>query len=148
MIKDEVDFLSHIYVKEKFINHLMRGGKKARAISIFDKVIRKIQRDSGEDGMSVLIRGIDRVRPVLEIKSVRVGSSYYQVPVEISLQKQLSLATRWIVDSARTRSGRGIIDRITSEVIQASHYQGNAYKKKLDIYRSAESNRMFAHFRW
>lgn len=132
----------------RMINKLMLNGKKSLAESIFYDSMDLISERTEEEGIEVLKKAIDNVGPVLEVKSRRVGGSNYQVPIEVNDRRQLSLAIRWIIDSARKRGERTMTERFANELIDAANSTGGAVKKKEEVHRMAEANRAFAHYRW
>jgi small subunit ribosomal protein S7 len=132
----------------KFINTVMLDGKKAVAQKIMYNAISTAETRSGEKGVDVFNKAIENVRPILEVKSRRVGGSTYQVPLEVRPVRQQSLAIRWIVDSARKRNERTMQERLAAELLDAANERGSAFKKKEDIYKMAEANKAFAHYRW
>jgi len=135
-------------VVTKFINKLMLDGKKSIAEKILYKALERIESKSGEKGIDVFNKAIENVKPVMEVKSRRVGGATYQVPVEVRPVRQQSLAIRWIVDAARKRSERTMIERLSNELMDAAAEKGAAFKKKEDTYKMAEANKAFAHYRW
>jgi small subunit ribosomal protein S7 len=132
----------------KFINNIMERGKKSLAESIFYKAMDLIEQRTGQPGVAVLKQALNNVKPVLEVKSRRVGGATYQVPVEVRPERRTTLATRWILQYARERSEKTMAERLAAEIILASKGEGNAIKKKEDTHRMAEANRAFAHYRW
>jgi len=135
-------------VVTKMINKLMLNGKKSLSESIFYDSMDIISERTEEQGIEVLKKAIENVGPVLEVKSRRVGGSNYQVPIEVNDRRRLSLAIRWIVDSARKRGERTMTDRFANELIDAANSTGGAVKKREEVHRMAEANRAFAHYRW
>jgi len=135
-------------VVTKFINKLMLDGKKSIAQKIMYKALERIESKSGEKGIEVFEKAIENVKPVMEVKSRRVGGATYQVPVEVRPIRQQSLAIRWIVDAARKRNERTMIERLSNELMDAATEKGAAFKKKEDTYKMAEANKAFAHYRW
>jgi small subunit ribosomal protein S7 len=135
-------------VLTKFINKLMLDGKKSVAVKIMYKALERIESKSGEKGIEVFEKAIENVKPVLEVKSRRVGGATYQVPVEVRPVRQQSLAIRWIVDAARKRNERTMVERLSNELMDAATDKGAAFKKKEDTYKMAEANKAFAHYRW
>jgi len=135
-------------VVTKFINKLMLDGKKSIAQHIMYKALERIESKSGEKGIDVFNKAIENVKPVMEVKSRRVGGATYQVPVEVRPVRQQSLAIRWIVDAARKRNERTMIERLSNELMDAATEKGAAFKKKEDTYKMAEANKAFAHYRW
>ena len=132
----------------KFINNVMSRGKKSTAEGLVYKAMDVIEQRTGQPGVAVLKQALNNVKPVLEVKSRRVGGATYQVPVEVRPERRTALATRWILQYARERSEKTMADRLATEVILASKGEGNAIKKKEDTHRMAEANRAFAHYRW
>ncbi len=132
----------------KFINNIMERGKKSLAESIFYQAMDLIEQRTGQPGVAVLKQALNNVKPVLEVKSRRVGGATYQVPVEVRPERRTTLATRWILQYARERNEKTMGERLAAEIILASKGEGNAIKKKEDTHRMAEANRAFAHYRW
>lgn len=132
----------------KFVNSLMKDGKKSTAQRITYGAFDVIQKKSGEDPLKVFKKGLDNIKPALEVKSRRVGGATYQVPVEISPRRQLSLALRWLIDYADSRGEKTMKDKLAGEILDAASNRGNAVKKKEDTHRMAEANKAFAHYRW
>ena len=135
-------------VVTKFINKLMLDGKKSIAEKILYKALERIESKSGEKGIDIFNKAIENVKPVMEVKSRRVGGATYQVPVEVRPVRQQSLAIRWLVDAARKRNERTMIERLSNELMDAATEKGAAFKKKEDTYKMAEANKAFAHYRW
>ena len=132
----------------KFINSIMLDGKKSVAQKIFYNALAQIEAKTGEKGIDTFEKAIENVKPVMEVKSRRVGGSTYQVPVEVREVRQQSLSIRWIIDAARKRNERTMKDRLAGELIDAANEKGAAFKKKEDTYKMAEANKAFAHYRW
>ncbi|MCS7150289.1 MAG: 30S ribosomal protein S7 [Caldimicrobium sp.] len=133
----------------KFINNLMRDGKKNTARKIFYSALEVLkERAGGEDPLRVFETAVEKVKPLLETRSRRIGGANYQVPVEVRPERQVSLAIKWIINAARARSERTMVDRLVGEIWDAYNEKGAAIKKREDTHRMAESNRVFAHFRW
>lgn len=132
----------------KFINNLMWDGKKETARKIFYKALEVIQKKIGEDGYQIFLKAIENVKPEIEVRARRVGGATYQVPVEIRPKRQISLAIKWIIQAARSRSERTMIERLANELIDASKGIGNAVKIRENTHKMAEANRVFAHYRW
>ena len=135
-------------VVAKFINNLMSNGKKSLAEKIFYDSIKKIQDQAKiDDGIEFFKKAITNVSPVLEVKSKRIGGATYQVPMEVSDSRKISLAMRWILGYSRERKGKTMANRLASELMAASKNEGSSIKKKDDTHRMAEANKAFAHFR-
>jgi small subunit ribosomal protein S7 len=132
----------------KFVNMVMKSGKKAVAERIVYGALDQIGGKKGSDPVEVLDKALDNVRPMVEVKSRRVGGATYQVPVEVRAARQMALAMRWIIDSARARTEKSMPSRLAAELMEASENRGNAVKKREDVHRMAEANKAFAHYRW
>lgn len=133
----------------KFINSLMYDGKKSVATQIMYGALKAIEQKNKElKGIEVFENAMDNVRPIMEVKSRRVGGATYQVPVEVRPARQQALAIRWIISFARKRSERTMIDKLAGELLDAANSRGAAFKKKEDTYKMAEANKAFAHYRW
>jgi len=135
-------------VVTKFINKLMWDGKKSVAEKIFYNALKIIDEKGEKKGIEVFEEAIENVKPLLEVKSRRVGGATYQVPVEVRPVRQQSLAIRWLVDAARKRNERTMAQRLANELMDAANKRGAAFKKKEDTYKMAEANKAFAHYRW
>ena len=135
-------------VLTKFINKVMLDGKKSTAEKILYSALDVISSRGEQKGIEVFNAAIDNVKPVIEVKSRRVGGATYQVPVEVRPVRQLSLSIRWIIDAARKRNERTMAERLANELMDAASDKGSAFKKKEDTYRMAEANKAFAHYRW
>ncbi|MFZ8830936.1 MAG: 30S ribosomal protein S7 [Thermodesulfobacteriaceae bacterium] len=133
----------------KFINNIMRDGKKSVARRIFYEAMERLREKSGgEDPLKILETAVEKVKPLLETRPRRVGGATYQVPMEVRPERQVSLAIKWIVQAARERPERTMVERLAAEIWDAYNEKGGAIKKRDDTHRMAESNRVFAHFRW
>ena len=132
----------------KFVNALMLDGKKSVAEQIVYGAFELVQQRSGDDPLEMFKKAIDNVRPVIEVKSRRVGGSTYQVPVEVRSERRNALALRWIVDNARKRGEKTMRERLAGEFLDAANNRGASVKKKEDTHRMAEANKAFAHYRW
>ena len=135
-------------VLTKFINAVMLDGKKSTAQKVMYAALERIESKSGEKGIEVFNKAMDNVKPVMEVKSRRVGGATYQVPIEVRPVRQQSLGIRWIVDAARKRNERTMMERLSNELMDAATEKGAAFKKKEDMYKMAEANKAFAHYRW
>ena len=135
-------------VVAKFINNVMEHGKKAVAEKIVYSAFDIIAQKSKQDALKVFAEALDNVKPLVEVKSRRVGGATYQVPMEIRESRREALAMRWIIDAARKRSGHGMADTLASELLDAYNNTGSAYKKREDVHKMAEANKAFAHYRW
>ena len=135
-------------VLTKFVNAVMLDGKKVTAEKIMYAALERIEEKSGEKGIDVFNKAMENVKPVMEVKSRRVGGATYQVPIEVRPVRQQTLAIRWLIDSARKRNERTMVERLSNELMDAATDKGAAFKKKEDTYRMAEANKAFAHYRW
>ncbi|MFV1987686.1 MAG: 30S ribosomal protein S7 [Gemmatimonadota bacterium] len=132
----------------KFINILMFDGKKSIAEKIFYDAMRQIEEKTGQPAMNLFRQALQNAKPMLEVRSRRVGGATYQVPMEVSYRRRDSLARRWLVIHARGRAGKTMTDRLAGELLDASRGDGGAVRKKEDVHRMAEANKAFAHYRW
>ena len=132
----------------KFINVLMLGGKKSVAESIVYGALDQVAGRTREDPVELFGRALDNVRPVVEVKSRRVGGATYQVPVEVRPRRRTALAMRWLVDAARRRGEKSMGMRLANELMEAADSRGTAVKKREDTHRMAEANKAFSHYRW
>jgi small subunit ribosomal protein S7 len=132
----------------KFVNVIMESGKKATAEKILYGALDVIASRSKKDPLELFNQALDNVRPMVEVKSRRVGGATYQVPVEVRSDRQMALAMRWITDAARSRSGKSMGTRLADELMDAAEKRGNAVKKREDVHRMAEANKAFSHYRW
>lgn len=132
----------------KFVNNLMRDGKKAVAENILYGAFDIIKQKMGEDPFKVFKKCLDEIRPSLEVKSRRVGGATYQVPIEVNPRRQQSLSIRWLISYSRARGEKTMREKLAGEIMDAASGRGNAVKKKEDTHRMAEANRAFAHYRW
>jgi small subunit ribosomal protein S7 len=135
-------------VLTKFINAVMLDGKKSVAQKVTYAALERIESKSGEKGIDIFNKAMDNVKPLMEVKSRRVGGATYQVPMEVRPVRQQSLGIRWIVDAARKRNERTMMERLSNELMDAATEKGAAFKKKEDTYKMAEANKAFAHYRW
>jgi small subunit ribosomal protein S7 len=132
----------------KFINTMMVKGKKSLAEGIFYGAMGLIESRTKQDPLKMFKQAVDNVKPVLEVKSRRVGGATYQVPVEVRSERRTSLAMRWIIGFARQRNEKTMADRLAAELIEAANNRGTAVKKREDTHKMAEANKAFAHYRW
>jgi len=135
-------------VVTKFINGLMTRGKKSTAEKTFYDAIDMIEERTKKDGLDIFMKALNNVKPVLEVKSRRVGGATYQVPVEVSEKRRQALSIRWIISFARKRNDNTMFEKLASELIAASKNEGPSIKKREDTHKMAEANKAFAHFRW
>jgi small subunit ribosomal protein S7 len=130
------------------VNVLMKQGKKNLAEHIMYGALEIVRERTGEDPLKVFRQAIDNVKPVLEVRSRRVGGSTYQIPVDVPPDRRIALSMRWLVGSARSRGERGMMRRLAAELVDAYNNTGTAVKKREDTHRMAEANKAFAHYRW
>src|SRR5271167_1714788 len=133
---------------QKFINSMMWDGKRSTAQRIFYGAMDQIGQKTNGEALATFKKAIENVKPVLEVKTRRVGGANYQVPVEVNPFRRQSLAIHWLVLYSRTRSGKTMTDKLAEEIMDAANGRGGAVKKKEDVHRMAEANKAFAHYRW
>ncbi|MGC1402999.1 MAG: 30S ribosomal protein S7 [Thermodesulfobacteriota bacterium] len=138
----------HSPLVAKFVNSLMRQGKKSTAESILYRSLDLIAKKTEEEPIKIFEKAIDNVKPVIEVKSRRVGGSTYQVPVEVRSGRRLSLSIRWVINYAKARSEKTMEGKLAGELLDAANNRGSAIKKKEDTHKMAEANKAFAHYRW
>ncbi len=132
----------------KFINTMMSAGKKSVVEGVFYDSLDFIAAKTKGDALGIFKQAVENTRPMLEVRSRRVGGATYQVPVEVRPQRRVSLSIRWLIQSARARSEKSMKEKLAGEFIDAANQRGNSIKKKEDTHRMAEANRAFAHYRW
>ena len=132
----------------KLINNIMYDGKRGVAAKIVYDAIDKIKTKSKDEPINIFNEAINNIKPTVEVRSRRVGGATYQVPVDVRADRRISLSIRWIIDSASTRQGKSMSEKLASELTDAFNNTGGAVKKKDDVHRMAEANRAFAHYRW
>ena len=135
-------------VVTKLINQIMQDGKKGTAEKILYEAFDMIKEKTGQDPMEVYTKALENIKPILEVKSRRVGGSNVQVPVEVDDERSQALALRWLVNYAKTRNGRGMANNLAQEIMDAANGVGGAVKKRDDVHKMAEANKAFAHYRW
>jgi len=138
----------HDVVLAKFMNSIMYDGKKSAAEAIVYGAYDIIEGKLKSDPMPIFKSALENVAPAIEVRSRRVGGATYQVPVEVRTERRQALAIRWIISAARDRNDKTMVDRLSSELMDAANNRGNAVKKREDTHRMAEANRAFAHYRW
>ena len=131
-----------------FVNRLMRSGKKSTAYRLMYDAMAHMEKRANKDALEVFDQALNNVMPVIEVKPRRVGGATYQIPMEVSPERRVSLAMRWLLAAARARHGHTMADKLANEFLDALNNQGAAIKKREDTHRMAEANRAFAHFRW
>lgn len=132
----------------KFINHLMRDGKKSTAEGILYRAFDRIRDNRGADPLEVFEEALENIRPAVEVKSRRVGGATYQVPVEVRQDRRTALAMRWLARYARERSEKSMEERLANELLEASDGRGGAVRRREETHKMAEANKAFAHYRW
>jgi small subunit ribosomal protein S7 len=135
-------------VVSKFVNRMMWEGKRSVSMKIIHDAMDVLQGKVGKEPLEVFMKALENVKPLIEVKSRRVGGATYQVPIEIRETRREALGMRWIIAAARKRSGRGMDERLAAELLDAYNGTGTAYKKKEDTHKMAEANKAFAHYRW
>lgn len=135
-------------VVAKFINVLMYDGKRSIAENIFYRSLEIVKERTGEEGIEIFNKAIENVKPLLEVRSRRIGGASYQVPVEVRVERRQALGIRWLIKAVRAKAGRPMVLRLADEFIDAANNRGAAVKKRDDTHRMAEANRAFAHFKW
>ena len=133
----------------KFVNSMMWDGKKSTAQGIFYEAMKNIEtRGGGEEAIKLFKKAVENAKPMLEVKTRRVGGANYQVPIEVPQNRRTSLAIRWIISNARSRPEKGMPEKLANELNDAANLRGGAIKKRDDVHRMAEANKAFAHYRW
>jgi small subunit ribosomal protein S7 len=135
-------------IVSKFMNSLMKDGKKSSAESIVYGAFDVVEERTKQDPIQVFHTALDNIRPAVEVRSRRVGGATYQVPVEVRTERQQALAIRWLIDAARKRGEQTMVGRLSGELMDALNGRGQAVKKREDTHRMADANRAFSHYRW
>ena len=135
-------------VVSKFVTRMMLDGKKSISVRIMYEAMDTLKSQTEKDPLEVFLKALDNVKPLVEVKSRRVGGATYQVPIEIRESRREALAMRWVMAAARAKSGRGMGERLAAELLAAYNNTGTAYKKNEDTHKMAEANKAFAHYRW
>jgi small subunit ribosomal protein S7 len=135
-------------IAAKFINSLMKDGKKSIAEGIFYDALENMEQKSGQPGIQVFTQALQNAKPAVEVKSRRVGGATYQVPIEVRPERRTALATKWLIQYARGRSEKSMAERLAAELLAESRGEGATIKKKDDTHRMADANKAFAHYRW
>jgi small subunit ribosomal protein S7 len=133
---------------ERFVNSMMWSGKKSVSQRIFYGAMEQVREKSGDDPLKLFKKAVENCKPLLEVKTRRVGGANYQVPIEVPQNRRVSLAIRWLILNARTRPEKGMPEKLAGELTDAANLRGGAIKKKDDVHRMAEANKAFAHYRW
>jgi small subunit ribosomal protein S7 len=132
----------------KFVSCMMWDGKKSTSEKIFYNAMKILQQKSGDDPVKVFKKAVENVKPVLEVKTRRVGGANYQVPVEVNPNRRISLSIRWLITYTRARKEKSMEERLAAELLEAANNRGAAIKKREDVHKMAEANKAFAHYRW
>ncbi len=132
----------------RFINYIMKNGEKTAAERVVYAALKAIEKEAGENPITVFEKAMDNISPRVEVSSRRIGGANYQVPREVRPERKFMLASRWLIDAARSKKGKNMAQSLSEEILSAYKNEGTAVKKKQDIHRMAESNRAFAHFSW
>ena len=132
----------------KFVNAIMLDGKKSVAEKILYGAIDNLDKRGEEKGFDLFEKAVENVKPLLEVRSRRVGGATYQVPAEVRAVRRQTLALRWLIDASRKRNERTMVERLANELFEAANERGSSFKKKEDVHRMAEANKAFAHYRW
>ena len=135
-------------VVSKFLNSLMRDGKKSKAEKILYGALQIVGEKTGKDSLDVFLKAVGNIKPAVEVRSRRVGGATYQVPMDVSPFRKQSLAIRWLLEATRKRNEKSMVEKLSSELMEAAENKGGAIKKKEDTHRMADANRAFAHYRW
>src|SRR6266567_5109852 len=146
--KQEVDPVYGNDLVEKFICSMMWDGKKSTAQRVFYGAMDQMAKKTNDDALKLFKKAVENAKPLLEVKTRRVGGANYQVPIEVPQNRRTSLAIRWILSNARGRAEKGMADKLANELNEAANLRGGAIKKRDDVHRMAEANKAFAHYRW
>jgi len=138
----------HDLVLSKFMNAIMRAGKKSTAEGIVYGALDKVEERAKQDPIQTFHQALENVMPAVEVRSRRVGGATYQVPVEVRTERRQALAIRWIIAAARARNENTMVDRLSGELLDAANQRGTAVKKREDTHKMADANRAFSHYRW
>lgn len=142
-----LDFRYNNIFVQTFVHHIMRRGKKSTAMRMMYGALDIVQEKTGRDPVDVLEQALKNVGPVMEVRPRRVGGATYQVPMEVPTERRMALAMRWIIDSARVRTGKSFSEKLSSEILDAASNQGTAVRKREETHKMAEANRAFSHYR-
>ena len=138
----------HSKLVAKFVNNVMQGGKKSTAENIMYDALDIVEKKTKTSGLEVFQKAIENTRPLLEVKSRRVGGATYQVPVEVPMDRSVALAMRWLITYSKARSEKTMAEKLAAEILMAYKKEGASIKKREDTHKMAEANKAFAHFRW
>lgn len=137
---------SNVYL-QTFIHHIMRRGKKSTAVTLVYDAMEMIQEKASKNPVEVFEMALKNVGPIMEVRPRRVGGATYQVPMEVPTERRVALAMRWIIDSARSRTGKSLSEKLSAELMDAANNTGNAVRKREETHKMAEANRAFSHYR-
>jgi small subunit ribosomal protein S7 len=132
----------------KFVNQMMWDGKKSVSQQIFYRALKIVESKANDDPLKLFKKAVENVKPVLEVKSRRVGGSTYQIPIDVNTARRTSLSIRWLIGYARSRGEKSMEEKLAGEVLDAANNRGSSIKRKEDTHRMAEANKAFAHYRW
>jgi small subunit ribosomal protein S7 len=135
-------------IVSKFVNRMMWEGKRSVSLRIVHDALETLRTKTGKEPLEVFLKALDNVKPMVEVKSRRVGGATYQVPIEIRETRREALGMRWLINAARSRAGHGMNERLATELLDAFNGTGTAFKKKEDTHKMAEANKAFTHYRW
>jgi small subunit ribosomal protein S7 len=135
-------------VVSKFVNRMMWEGKRSVGLRIVHSALEIVGKKAEKEPLEVFLKALENVKPLIEVKSRRVGGATYQVPIDIRESRREALGMRWVINAARSRSGKGMDDRLAAELLDAYNNTGTAFKKKEDTHKMAEANKAFAHYKW
>src|SRR5712691_2783659 len=144
----EPDAVYNSTLVTKFVNSMMWDGKKSTSESIFYNAMKQLEKKGGDEPLKLFKKAVENTKPLLEVKTRRVGGANYQVPIEVAQNRRTSLAIRWIVINARSRPEKGMPEKLANELNDAANMRGGAIKKRDDVHRMGEANKAFAHYRW
>src|SRR5215510_14098729 len=132
----------------KFVNSMMWAGKKSTAEGIFYEALNRLQQKGGDEPLKLFKKAVENCKPLLEVKTRRVGGANYQVPVEVNPNRRISLSIRWLISYSRARKEKSMEEKVAAELMDAANNRGSAIKKREDVHKMAEANKAFAHYRW
>jgi len=144
----KLDYKYNDKLVAQFVSNLLKRGKRSTSERVFYTAMDLLEKKSGQEGLDVFHKAMNNVKPVLEVRSRRVGGATYQVPVEVRADRRTALAIRWLISYSRARNEKSMADKLASEFLAASKNEGGSIKKKEDTHKMAEANKAFAHFRW
>jgi small subunit ribosomal protein S7 len=135
-------------LKKKFVNHLMKDGKKSKAEKIFLQSLNLLKKKGFSNPCEIVLKAVNNAKPLVEVRSIRIGGSSYQVPVPLKSKRQISIGIRWLVKTSRDRRGNSMSFKLANELLDASKKQGDTIRRRINLHKLADTNRAFAHYRW